>query len=57
MNLFRIIKNYKTTIQGILIIGTVGLMLWHKITVEEMVAATGVFTALGLFASKDNDVK
>jgi hypothetical protein len=57
MNLFKIVTNYKTTIQGILILSTVGLMLAHKITVEEMGAAIGVFTGLGFLASKDHDVK
>ncbi len=53
-------KNYKTTVQGILILITVLLMLTKKISIEQMSAAIGVFTALGLFASKDtkdNDTK
>ena len=51
------IKNYKTTVQALLIFACVGAMLMSYISVEQMSAAIGVFTGLGLLASKDNDVK
>jgi hypothetical protein len=50
-------KNYKTAIQGTLILLTVAAMLLNYITVEQMGAAIGVFTGLGLLASKDYDTK
>ena len=51
------IKNYKTTVQALLIFGAVAAMLLSYISIEQMGAAIGVFTGLGFLASKDNDVK
>ena len=52
-----ILKNYKTSFQAVLILLTVGLMLCGLISIEQMGAAIGVFTAAGLLASKDHDTR
>lgn len=53
MNL--IIKNFKTSISGVLVIICIILNFCNVITVEQLTVSTGLFVSLGLLASKDSE--
>jgi hypothetical protein len=50
-----IIKNWKTTVSGLLILAMLGIYLLNKITTEQFLTATAFMVSVGLIASKDGD--
>lgn len=52
-----LLKNWKTTLGGVLILVLTGLKADDKISTELFTTLVGVLTALGFAASKDADKK
>lgn len=48
------LKNYKTSIQAVLILGAIALNWFKVIDIEQLAAAIGAFSALGLFGAEDS---
>lgn len=49
------LKNYKTTISGALMLIAVGLFWQGAITLQQFETGLAALTAAGLFAAKDHD--
>lgn len=50
-----IIKNWKTTLGGIIVAGVTIALAMHKITPDVAAAISGLAITLGLIAAKDGD--
>jgi len=48
-----ILRNWKTSLSGALLLGLTGAMLANKITIEQFSIASGALVSLGLLNSKD----
>lgn len=49
-------KNWKTTVAGLLVAAIAAAEYLHYITVEQGMAIIGVLTSLGFIVAKDNNV-
>jgi len=50
-----ILKNWKTTASGLLILAMLGVYLLNKITTEQFLTATTFLIGVGFISSKDGD--
>jgi hypothetical protein len=50
-----LIKGWKTSLIGLVILTLVTLYIFNKITTEQLLTIIGVLTSVGLFAAKDGN--
>ena len=53
----KFLKNYKTTLPAIALVGCVIIYWCNVITTEQFITGTAALTGLGLLGAKDLDVK